>query len=212
MVDLLAPGDLVDLGEGCPTRCVTWSDDGTCWGLTRDTRRKARRPETVVYRVVGPVDDPDAWTEGAAVARPEPAPAGAGALPPTLPPAPPALDPASPDPVERVRAVFGPDVHLVADPDELARLAARLIDVQSRRDATVLAVPAWAQLAAAVAAGDLGGLVGAGRAVIDWCEAEDPERLGLGGWKRLVVQVEGFEYRNPKPTTRLEPWRPPGAP
>lgn len=207
-----SPGDLLDLGERCPTRCVTWSTDGTCWGLTRDTRRKPRRPETVVYRIVAPVDDPEAWTEGPGVV-PEPAPAGAGAPPPALPPAPPeAADPPS-DPVDMVRSVFGPDVAVAADPDELARLTRKLLDAQRRRDPGVLEADAWTRLDAALAAGATGDLIAAGRAVIGWCEDEDPERLGLGGWKRFTAQVEGFEGVDTGERTRLMRWRcqcPPG--
>lgn len=200
------PGDLVDLGERCPPRCVTWSADGTCWALTR-LRRKSARPEMAVYQVVGPVDDPDAYLDGP---PPELEPAGARTPPPPpRPPAPPATDPATPDPVDRVRAVFGPGVTVVSDPGTLTRLVERLLDSQERRDNTVLAGVEWSRLAAAVAATDPGELVGAARAVIGWCETADPDRLKLGGWKLLVAQVEAAEGHNPAPEVRLMPWKPP---
>jgi hypothetical protein len=55
------PGDLVDLGPvNNPATTLTWDDQGVCWVVER-TRRKSRRPETVPYRVVASVEDPEAF-------------------------------------------------------------------------------------------------------------------------------------------------------
>lgn len=181
----LSPGVLVDLGEHCPPRCVTWDDAGTCWGLIR-TRGRSRRPETVPYRVLAPVDDDEAWILGADVA---PAPTPVGASSPPRPPARTAVAIGPSDPVGLVRAVFGDDVEVIASVADLACRVRKLLDSYAQRDPAVLDHPTWRTLAAAV---DETGLVAAARGVLDWCAETDPERLKLGGWKRLAGLVEAF--------------------
>lgn len=205
----LSPGDLVDLGEHCPPRCVTWDENGTCWGLVR-TRGKARRPETVPYRVMAPVDDDEAWIAGTAVAEPQPA--AAGTPPPPRPPTVTAVaaDPPPGDPVELVRAVFG-DVQVIASAGELARLVTKLLDSYGRRDPAALDEPAWKALATA-GSDDGTALAAAARGVLGWCAEHDPTRLGLGGWKGLAQQVEAFEGTQGGPGVKLVRYVPPTAP
>lgn len=195
----IAPGTIIDLGEHCPRRCVTWDLDDTCWGLER-TRMKSRRPGTVPFRAIAPITDPEAW-----MADP------AALLPPTAP-RPPAPAVGGPDPVGMVEAVF-PGVEEVADHSELHRLAGKLLAAQRARDPETLSLPAWQRLGEVLddpAAPD-GALTTAARAVIDWCTTTSPTRLKLGGWKALTGQVEAFE-REWTPQSRLEPWVAPAEP
>lgn len=207
----LAPGVHVDVADHGLPRVVLWDTDDVCWGLAL-TRRKGP-PAMAVYRVIGPVDDDEAWMDGAAAVPPAPQPAAVlTPPPPPRPPAPPTTGDGDRGPVEQVRAVFG-DIEVVYDPGELFRLISRLLDAQRSRDRAapdapaVVDEPEWRCLAER--AGDRSAVpadvVKAARAVVGWCRRQDPERLGLGGWKSLVAQLDGFERVDPPPVTRLVP-------
>lgn len=200
----LSPGDHLDIAAECPARVVTWDADGTCWGLVR-TRRRSARPGFAVYQAVAPIVDEEGWMDGDdQQPPPEPEPAcDRQGPPPPRPPAPPVTGDG--DPVDLVRATFG-DVEVVYSPDELARLATKVLNQYRQRDPDILDVPAWARLATAVD-GTAGPseLAVAVRGVLDWCAETDPTKLTLGGWKSLLGQVDGFERRDPPVETRLVP-------
>jgi hypothetical protein len=151
-----------------------------------------------VYQVVATIEDEEAWIDG-----PELVVAGDRQPPPPSTTAPAVTGDG--DPVDLVRATFGPEVTVMFDTAELRRLVGKLIDAQRRRDPAALDKAGWQRLIVAADSGDDGEVVAAARALVDWCAEKDPGRLGLGGWKLLVGQLDMAEGRYPEPEARLVP-------